>query len=82
MTIQYFKLIFHYQSGKQTADGSLKIGSNICVVSIRKLSCYKDGKGSKHPGKLFCLKCPYWLEINKKKFESEKRFMHKLFSAF
>ncbi len=39
----------------------------ICVISIRKLTCYKDSNGSKHPAKLFCLKCPQWLKINKKK---------------
>ncbi len=23
--------------------------TNVCVMSIRKLTCDKDGKGSKHP---------------------------------
>ncbi len=31
----------------------------------RKPSFYKDGNGSQLPAKLFCLKCPHGLEINK-----------------
>ncbi len=51
----------------------LKVESNFgsdptnkkIVISIRNLTCYKDGNGGEHPGKFIHLKCHRWLEINK-----------------